>query len=691
MNMEAAIGTQHNRRDNRTGQFICLLAAVCIVTGAVSARAAAPKFATIPADVTYIDEKTSRPVTISGEFKFSEWPLIVDGKKTAIGMDVLLPKKAMPTWFRRKDTNTFAAAYFKFTGVVQFDFNRIPFGVTAENLLAFSMDLGRTEISDDDILDEKKVDPAPVTLLIGAATNIREIAVSSIQSIEFRAPKGYSHDFVGRYVEYSKRVKGSGGRVQVAAATFFGGPGDEAFLGGGFLADGTIVAAADLVAPDGLPPVPQIVIGTDPTADDAGVQIRRAPVVCRYSADMKTMKGITRFAWSTASIKSAKVSASGALVVCGDASPGFDSVMQAARKSGSTGDAAVSTGPFVARFSADAGALDWVVMFPGTKINTGFRSADEVHVETPDRSWIIGADGAVREGPKRIRDGIRSRGVFGVSPHDNATYYGGDYQSRTAFEPYRNPYLIRYDDTGKPKWTAWNWTGPMVGVYFRQVSDSAVRGIKFARNGDLLVIGWSDGGNTVFCNEPYDLEAMHNKYGFFSEMWGAGVSSFCHLLRMDAKTMEVTAATYFISYLPFKDRPNGGSVADIAQLDDDRWALVGGTALGLIETPDAWIKPWIRQYQEDPATAKPHGGSCFAMFDAKFKDLLFCSLTPGVRRSSLATRGKYVLLSGAAQQNAGTYTETSDAIQVAPVQRAYGGGKTDGYLMLIDTAAEMPR
>jgi hypothetical protein len=676
--------------NRRVAMVLRLLLAVWPVADCVAQRG----YVSLPADVTFTDPKSNKPVTLSGELKFTEWPVLADGKKSGIGLSALVPSKLDPRWFRRRDARHFEVSAFRGKNLVEFDFDRIPLELGAADMLAFAMEEGRTELFDEDILEPGQpaaAASAPVVLLVGQKTDLTFIEVARIQSIEFKPPPGWSGELTGRFVSYSNRVKGSNGAVQVAAATWFGGAGDEGFVGGAFLADGSIIALATLTAPVWAAEAPVTVIGRDPDrpAEPASAA---APVIARYSADLKRLVGITRFGWGSGVALTLRTSPQGAHYISGRAGENFSDVIAAAGRSHIVEAAGAAAAPdsFLARLAPDATRLEWVVVFRGRNIDYGFRRDGEVLVESGRSYWILTGDGAVRDGPERTPLTTSRRCPLAVSPVDNAFYHGGDYHSGTGFEPYRNPYLFRFDETGQVRWTAWNWTGPMVGTYFRQVSDSAVRLVRFARNGDLLVVGWSDGGNTVLSNEPYDLERHHRKYGFFHDMSAANVGSFAHLLRMDPDTMEVRAATYWMAYHPLTNKPNSGSVRDIIELQDGRWLLAGGTAWAMIETPDAWVTPWVAAHAADPAAARPQAGPAIAVFDSALKELLFCSLTPGLSQQHLAARGRFVLLAGRGKPIDSLYGSQFNAILKDAVQPEFGGGATDGYLMLIDTAAAPP-
>lgn len=618
----------------------------------------------LPAEVTWRSDG-GKEITLAGELVFESWPVLENGKSSAISKESLIPSQLNPAEFVRGEGKAFTFRGARGQRTVEFAFDTLPVRLSESKELGAALDRGfRPEVVEDlEGESHKPPPPPPVVFGIAEKPAVEQIPVAQIVSIRFKAPAGLNMQIGGRFLGYSKKVKGSNGAVKPLAATFFGGPADERFIGGAFLADESIVAIGSFADLSFAGDVTQTVIGKDPSP---AAEPATTPVVVRFSPDLKRLTGITRLAWGGGMVKQVMSRPDGTVYL------GWRGAADA----------------HIARLSPDATALAWTATFAGKEVQFGLRPDGELLVESGKTYWIVSADGQVRDGPQRKANVRDTRKMpLAVSPHDGAFYIGGDYNSATGFEPYRNPYLHRFDADGTCKWTAWNWTGPMVGTYFRQVSDSRVVGVRFCHNGDLLVIGWSDGGNTVLTNLPYDLEKSHGKYGFFNDMSAAGVGSFCHLLRMNAATMEVKAATYWMSYQPFAQKngqPNSAATRDIVELEDGRFALAGSTAYAMIETPDAWVKPFIAQWNEDPATARPRGGSCFAVFDSEFRTLQFCSMTPAVRNQALATRGNRVLLVGGAGSRETSYGMDEAPLLVDAVQKQHGGGKSDGYLMLIE-------
>jgi len=104
---------------------------------------------------------------------------------------------------------------------------------------------------------------------------------------------------------------------------------------------------------------------------------------------------------------------------------------------------------------------------------------------------------------------------------------------------------------------------------------------------------------------------------------------------IDPKTFQQKAWTLWLAYVPdtFSDAkhrgaPNSASIQRICGLVDGSVGLTGGTATGLIQTPNAFYKP--------PTDGQRFGGAYVAVMTEKMDDLLFSSAMPGCEEISLA-------------------------------------------------------
>ena len=265
-----------------------------------------------------------------------------------------------------------------------------------------------------------------------------------------------------------------------------------------------------------------------------------------------------------------------------------------------------------------------------------------------------------------------------TDPRDGSIYIGGEYHSSTGLEPWRCPTLYKLDKEGNPIWTAWNWTGPIVGTdRYRLVSDSAVRQLQVAASGDLVVGGWSDGGNSCFLNQPYDLTIRRKASKFGDSTWGAGVLSVAHIMKLDSETMELQGGCTWLTYNPTENKPNSCRINSLNELSDGRVVFTGGSTFGLIESPDAWVEAWWTAYQRDPAQAK----GLISPSSACFNELSYPRARVGDQ--VFAVQGDKVILTGKAKEREehGLNVPTFAVNALNP----NSGAANRWLLMLIDT------
>jgi hypothetical protein len=252
----------------------------------------------------------------------------------------------------------------------------------------------------------------------------------------------------------------------------------------------------------------------------------------------------------------------------------------------------------------------------------------------------------------------------------------------------RNPWLHKLKPNGDFDWTAYNWTGPIVGVQpLRLVSESAVRDMRVGADGSILIKGWSDGGNSVFGRQPYDLRKRVPHSGFASSTWGARVLSVTHFVRIDGDTQEAYGHTNIMTYLALDDEPNSLNVDDFDSTASGHFVFTGGSASGLIETHDAWVKSWWVDYQTNPY-AQARGGTYFAVYHGDMSKPRMTTVLPGVTEQQIEIKGDMVLLFGSAAKFATAYGINTPAIIKNATQAEFGGGHNDAYVMLINCKAK---
>lgn len=514
----------------------------------------------------------------------------------------------------------------------------------------------------------------------------------------------------GRFVEYSRAARGSNGKVRLLAATYFGTTGDEAFSEAIILPDQTIVAAGTFATLPPLKAAPLRVFGTDlpdsrfpppPPAPADSKAIPRDPkatvVLVHYSADLSTILNVIRFPYAAASLRRIQATPDGQLLIVASLEPAASEsgLLQHVKPRIEENPAAVAAAAernrrpgndsLLLRIDPRTWTTVWSVLWKHRSIDAVPLANGATLVESGRSYFVLNRSGAIERSfdlPSDVSWRVRTR----LEAHaDGSFYIGGEYHSGTGREPYRNPLLHRFNPDGKTRWTAWNWTGPIVGNdAVRLVSDSAVRIVRVCDDDTILVAGWSDGGNTVFTRQPYDIEAPHGKSSFAGSTWGAGVLSVSHILRLDAKTMQVRGHAQWLSYLTHTNKPNSARIDDIAHLPDGRCIVVGGTSHAMIETPDAWITPFIKAKDDQPG---PKGGNALVIYSPDFDQLLFATHLPCVRDLRLAApaHGRFVIV-GAAAPDPEKHPSLRQPLLPNALQPAFGGGRTDAYIMLVEAA-----
>jgi len=243
-------------------------------------------------------------------------------------------------------------------------------------------------------------------------------------------------------------------------------------------------------------------------------------------------------------------------------------------------------------------------------------------------------------------------------------YVGGWSVSMTAREPWWCPFLWKFDQDGNVVWKAYSFD-PMGGRENRMgglVSDSAIRSMAVDAQGDLLVSGISDGGNTVLKRDPRDYEKpAPNMRGGFAGMKGR-VLYVGHVMRLDARTRELLAGHGFGSYGQRGYVPTWA--VDLCGLPGRRVLAVGRHGQNHRASPDAWF-----QTESDQ-------GMFLKVLD---EDLAgdFCVNVPDAIPYAAACRDQRCVIVGMAETGK------------TPTKRALFGkhhGGLDAYLMVADFA-----
>lgn len=469
----------------------------------------------------------------------------------------------------------------------------------------------------------------------------------------------------GRHGQFTRKAA-EGPHMQVLSATHFGTSGHETFVDVAQLADGTIAAFGRSWGPNWPDKLPTQTLGkgkhggtVKTTPDRSGVQrpdqkaadLAGFIVLYQVAAGQLKPTRALRFDWGVADISAATISGDQtAFIIAGRCLQHFNTVadnarnttrvaqtkpappQRTSRRNQTPANAPPPSDVYVARMQPD-GQIDWMVLLeqnndPPTRLFTDSKAnvyfdARGLHRVSPDGKQVAIIN---------TRSGSGTTSWLGVDPKTGDVFFGGDRNTHTGHQPWRQPFVYRFDQAGNRNLTLWEFDpkecacGPGGNGL---CSDSSPKTMAFDLNGDWLFAGWSDGGNTVFSRQATDWRTPAGSQGMGMNAAGVGVSSLAHMMRVDPKSHQTKAYTFWSSYIPmyfsaekFRGKPNGASIDHLTVLPSGAVAIAGGAATGLIQTPNAF---WF-----DPGLPDRHGGAFVAVFRPDLSNLLFSSYTPGV-------------------------------------------------------------
>jgi len=426
----------------------------------------------------------------------------------------------------------------------------------------------------------------------------------------------------GRYESFTE-IAAQGPKMKLVAVTYFGGEGIEEFLAARTLPDGTIVAFGNAWGPE-FPGSP-VVLGKGghrklkATVTDAKGKTSLpmenpdiAGMVVFYSADLGSIRKVLRFDWGVASLSAATVTDDGkGLILAGRSTEAFRALGKHphARPAAPAKDekpdeyegVSLPGDVFVARLTPD-GVVDWAWVFEGYRHPPGDLWADHAGNVYADLRGMtrISADGSAATVVVGETGGRQAK-YLAVDPADGACFYGGDRNTNTGKEPWRQPYLYKFDSKGEKLWKLWEWPskslrdGVTPGVQ-GEVADSSARAMDVGPSGELLVGCWSDGGNSLLFKQPTDATKKVPEAPFRMDCSGMkGANSLAHVVRIYGKTLEADLHALWMAYFPSstadarkRGSPNGARIRQIKALPGGGVALAGSAASVLVQTPGAF-------------------------------------------------------------------------------------------------------
>jgi hypothetical protein len=528
-----------------------------------------------------------------------------------------------------------------------------------------------------------------------------------------------------RFHQFTNKFRNTPDQAAVVAASSLGGKGTEWLAGGGFQPDGTVVAAGTALGPVLELGVNAAVIGTDappPPAPQLVPQMDRGkpkltkegkPImeplrwthdnatafVVRLSSDLQQVKSASRFPWKAGGVTSAVVDADGNIYLAGPASDTIASVGGDVKHL-PVEDCGFKNPPcqhvYLAKLSPDAAKVLWLRHFKGAS------AAPEVMLDKQGKLWLQGPDlrrfdaSGKQESVTVVPGGLGTRAA--VNPLDGTYARGGEHQWPTGREPWRDPILNIFRPDGAWLYELYNWDGPLVGVdNLRLVSDTAIRGVRYDDEGNLILHVWSDGGNSVIYRHPFDVRTSHGCKGLGFEGWGVkGAMSFAYVVKIESKGYKTIGGTMWCAYLMEQNAPNSLWIHSLDFATDGSVLLAGKSASGLVQTGNAigMTKEAMTADTEGPIVPS---GPYVAVLNRDCSSLRFCSSMPacgqtdvngtpwGVARGVINGQPKVMFLSGAVERES-LYGPSYKAPAVKAVQKGFGGGLCDGHMMLLDLA-----
>jgi hypothetical protein len=405
-----------------------------------------------------------------------------------------------------------------------------------------------------------------------------------------------------------------------------------------------------------------------------------------FDEDLTSIGSVTRCGWGVARFTAAVVSGDGrSIFIGGEAGVNFASIGQSIQNLHGTGG-----GTFLAKLSGE-GQIEWLTMLgpTGRVARVWFDRKGNAYpmVESDGQSYVFAVTPTGRAKQIFEMKGVGRVGVRTIDPVDGGIYWGGDRNTNTGREPWRQPYFYKFDQQGNKLWKLWEWSSkglrdgktPGQGL----VSDSAARSAAIAPNGDILVGGWSDGGNSVFTRQPADLAEAAPKAATGMSPWGMkGANSLSYVMRIDPETFEQKAWTYWIGYIPegFMGGkggwPNGANVERIEVLGSNEIAICGGAATGNVPTPNAFfLRP--KSYEGK------YGGRYVAVLRPDMSNVTFSSYLPGYDEVGITPSRQGLLVFGRSRKDDGrAETRATPPVGARAAQSRFAGDQ-DAHIILL--------
>ncbi len=519
-------------------------------------------------------------------------------------------------------------------------------------------------------------------------------------------PRGYAD----RFREYTEQYADPKDGARPLAASYLGGSGDEYLIAGDFLPDGTLYLAGNAFGPeleirghrvpvlgrDSSPPRFTMPMRNDSPQPPKSWEYRDgAAFIVRLSPDYTRITGGIRFPWGAGVLTDLVTDARGNLYIAGLVGDNFDSLGPSRRFTHESFEGDKES--FLGKLKHDFSGFDWLLRFQDHSHNT-----PQLRVLDGGLLSFVGHNG-LHVNPngeilKAAHVGVTTGWQRGVCFSTFAQVQGDFHRSNTGREPWHRPFVHILNPDRSMRLRFYQFHNRTVGTnWSRLVSDSVMRLAAFDRNGQPVIGGWSDGGNSLWTRVPYDMtrpvgpairETTGRNTGLPFSTWGAWVGSFLHLNRLDFETGNPLTNTLFIAYIGgSRNVPSSVRGDNLDFSVDNDLLLSGGSASGLIQTRDHVVN--TLDYGSDYI-----GGSFFAILTENWDNIRYSSAVPGagqvdLQRHSSGQSGTYRF--GSARVNGRTrVVAVTGAVQhdkfkpVSPVQNAFGGGTLDGLFVVLE-------
>ncbi|GEM_PF-1941936 len=407
-----------------------------------------------------------------------------------------------------------------------------------------------------------------------------------------------------------------------------------------------------------------------------------------FDPDLKKINAFYRLPRGAGSITDAKVDSKGFVYLTGAASSRITSWAKPIRSEQVPNPKGVGDHTFgarktyLAKLSPDTSKVIWLVEINGWSIppKLVLMNNGDIAVHGPGVRTYSSAG-------KLIRGvGVENTRVLGgtaISPLNGEYTRVGDWMSPTGREPYRTPRLVVLNPDGSIKKDLLSWRGPFAGVdAFRLVADSAVRKSAYHTDGSMVYASWSHGGNNVMFRYPYDIEKrIPNSLNYQS------METCATVVKLDKDHNLVNSFIWKGYNVHDLDVAVDGSVLAITDSGRAQHNLpnnLGDVALG------------SAIFITDPNLDAVRFYSCLPAVGEKVVLSGCDQKTDAFNFASGVSKGRTVVLAFSSameykevDQGRGKKVKHSFPTK-NPLQKSYGGGLTDGYLVVLDVTADKP-